>query len=238
MDAYAKGYADSLGEIDGAILKNRSPSCGLAGIKVHAHNSRESISSKGVGRFAAILCERYQGVPFEDEGRLTNYAIREHFLTQIFSRARWRETCKLGTMGALVDFHTKNKHLLLAHNEVEMRQLGPIVANHSNLPPENVYAAYQEHLFTALGQAPRPTATVNVLMHALGYFELTFAERSYFLECLEDYRSGQLPLSVPQSIIRIWSIRFQVDYLLQQTFFAPYPEELVQITDSGKGRSF
>ena len=238
MDDFAASYAVELGDVDGAILKNRSPSCGLSGIKIHAPGSKESISTKGIGRFAAILSEHYPRIPFEDEGRLTNYTIREHFLTQVFARARWREVHQIGTMGALVDFQARNKMLLLAHSEIEMRQLGSIVANHDHLNVAEAYAAYEEHFYNALAQVPRPTATVNVLMHALGYFDLNATEKGYFLECLDDYRSGQLPLSVPQAIIHIWSIRFQVDYLLQQTFFAPYPEDLVQITDSGKGRSF
>jgi uncharacterized protein YbgA (DUF1722 family) len=31
-------------------------------------------------------------------------------------------------------------------------------------------------------------------------------------------------------------VRFEREYLSQQTFFEPYPEELVSVVDSGKGR--
>jgi uncharacterized protein YbgA (DUF1722 family) len=31
-----------------------------------------------------------------------------------------------------------------------------------------------------------------------------------------------------------WIVRFENDYLAQQTFFRPYPEPLIALTDSGK----
>lgn len=31
-------------------------------------------------------------------------------------------------------------------------------------------------------------------------------------------------------------IRFEQPYLIQQTYFNPFPEELLEITDSGKGQ--
>ncbi|MBM3315413.1 DUF1722 domain-containing protein, partial [candidate division WOR-3 bacterium] len=85
---------------------------------------------------------------------------------------------------------------------------------------------------------PRYTNAINVLMHALGYFSklLTPAEKSHFLSSLERYRSGRLPLSAPVGILQSWIVRFNEPYLSRQHFFRPYPEELLVISDSGKGR--
>ena len=78
----------------------------------------------------------------------------------------------------------------------------------------------------------------NVLMHALGYFSegLSREEKAFFLASLEDYRQQRIPLSVPAGIIKSYIVRFGEDYLAQQSFFQPYPDRLVEITDSGKGR--
>ncbi|MBM3190952.1 MAG: DUF1722 domain-containing protein, partial [Chloroflexi bacterium] len=83
----------------------------------------------------------------------------------------------------------------------------------------------------------RLTASINVLQHALGHFSegLLDAEKEFFLERLDDYREGRAPLSVPRGILRSWVVRFDQEYLRDQTFFEPYPEELAQITESGKG---
>jgi uncharacterized protein YbgA (DUF1722 family) len=43
-------------------------------------------------------------------------------------------------------------------------------------------------------------------------------------------------LSAVISIVNSWIARFEQAYLEQQAYFRPYPEELVLISDSGKGR--
>jgi uncharacterized protein YbgA (DUF1722 family) len=239
MRAFASQTLDGLPEVDGFLFKSRSPTCGLKDVKVYPDRPKAMPSNKGVGLFAAAVLERYPNLAIEDEGRLTNFSLREHFLTRVFTWAAFRRTREAGSMGALVEFHAQNKLLLMAYNQSEMRVLGRIVANHDGQPADAVYAAYAEHLSAALERSARYTASINVLMHAMGYFSegLLSSEKTFFLECLEDYRAGRAPLSVPTSILRSWIVRFGQAYLAQQTFFEPYPEGLVAITDSGKGRS-
>jgi uncharacterized protein YbgA (DUF1722 family) len=43
-----------------------------------------------------------------------------------------------------------------------------------------------------------------------------------------------VPLSTLIGMMMSWIVRFENDYLAQQTFFQPYPEPLITITDSGK----
>jgi len=75
-------------------------------------------------------------------------------------------------------------------------------------------------------------------MHALGYFKegLNSEEKAFFLDSLQRYRTGKVPLSVPVGILRSWVVRFREPYLAQQALFQPYPEQLIEIADSGKGR--
>lgn len=237
MVSFASAYISALPDIDGFILKSRSPSCGIKDVRIYPSSEKGVAPSKGTGLFGQAVLARYGHLPVEDEGRLTNFALREHFLTRIFALASFRAVKAKGTMRALVQYQAENKLLLMAYNQREMNALGKIVANHAGLLPPQVYANYEAHLYMALARAPRHVAAINVLMHALGYFEtLSAAEKAFFLACLEDYRAGKLPLSAPNSIMRAWIIRFGSEYLASQTFFAPYPEGLAQITDSGKGR--
>jgi uncharacterized protein YbgA (DUF1722 family) len=39
------------------------------------------------------------------------------------------------------------------------------------------------------------------------------------------------------AVVYAWIVRFGESYLARQRYFAPYPEELVQVADSGKGRT-
>nr|NIT13856.1 DUF1722 domain-containing protein [Candidatus Dadabacteria bacterium] len=38
------------------------------------------------------------------------------------------------------------------------------------------------------------------------------------------------------TLLKSWVIKYDQEYLEDQTFFSPYPEELMNVTDSGKGR--
>ena len=228
---------DRLPGVDGFILKSRSPSCGIKDTKYFPKMGKSAALGKAAGFFGEAVLARFKKYPVEDEGRIRNFRIREHFLTRLFTLARFRaiET----NMGALVEFHTAHKLLLLAYSQKEMRILGSLVANHEKLPAQEVFQHYCTHLLDALMKPPKYTANINVLMHEFGYFskQLTQQEKDFFFDVLQRYRNGKIPLSAVLAIINAWIARFHETYLSQQVFFQPYPEDLVEITDSGKGRN-
>jgi len=230
MRQYVETFLASLGEVDGFILKTRSPSCGIKEVKVYPGPGKVQAIGHTRGFFGGAIWERFPHLAVEDEGRLNNWRIREHFLTRIFTLAAFRAVKAEATMQALVRFQAENKLLLMSYHQEEMRLLGKIVANHEKLPLATVLAEYQRHLWAALARPPRCASAINVLMHALGYFsaQLTSQEKQFFLETLERFRQGQVPLSVPNHLMRSWIVRFQEKYLAQQTFFAPYPDGLIE----------
>jgi uncharacterized protein YbgA (DUF1722 family) len=117
--------------------------------------------------------------------------------------------------------------------------LGRIVANADRKPKDIVINRYGQHFRLALQRPPRHASPINVLTHALGHFkkELSPREKKHFLDILEAYRNKTEPLSSAVSILRSWIIRFQSEYLNEQTLFHPFPENLMALDDSGKGRS-
>jgi len=238
MHDFSNSFLESIGEVDGFILKSRSPSCGIKDAKVYSGIGKRMSASKGKGYFGNAVLERFPHLAIEDEGRLTNFEIRQHFLTKLFALTSFRETRGKKSMRHLVRFQTENKLLLMAYNQNELRNLGRIVANHERRPDHEVMADYEAHLWKALARPPRYTSNINVLMHALGHFSegLSSREKSFFLNSVEEYRDERIPLSVPLNTLKSWAVRFEDDYLMQQTFVEPYPFELVEITDSGKGR--
>ena len=238
MNRFAKKYLTGLEEVDGFILKSRSPSCGIKDVKVYAAIDSKQSLGKQAGFFGQSVRDHYPHLAVEDEGRLTNFRIREHFLTKLFTLATFRKVRKSRSMAQLVMFQATNKLLFMAYNQKEMRLLGKVVANHERLKFDEVVARYEEHLHRMFDSIARYTAHINVLMHALGYFskQLSPEERKYFLEALDDYRNARIPLSAVLSIVKAWIARFGQSYLASQTYFEPYPVELVEITDSGKGR--
>lgn len=238
MNKFAQNHLESLDEVDGFILKGRSPSCGIKDVKIYGGIDKAPVTGKGAGFFGQAVIDRYPDLPIEDEGRLTNYRIREHFLTRIFALASWRKLDK--SMAALVEFQASTKLLLMAYNQKESRILGRIVANREKKKINVVFSEYGIHLKRALTTIPRVSSNVNVLTHALGYFKtgLRSTEKAHFLKTVDKYRENKIPLSVPVGIIHSWIARFGQEYLAGQTYFQPYPEELIQASDSGKGRDF
>jgi uncharacterized protein YbgA (DUF1722 family)/uncharacterized protein YbbK (DUF523 family) len=237
MQDFARSFLESVGPIDGFILKSRSPSCGLREVKVYPASSNVPASAKGTGLFAQAVLERFPDYPIEEEGRLTNLRIREHFLTRIYASALWRSYRARGRRRDLVAFHTQYKLVLLYYNQSALRELGRLVAN-ATLSEAELFEQYERGLRRALARLPRLRSAENVLLHAFGYVSdrLSRAERAHFLDVLGQFRRGQVPMSVPVALLKSWIVRFDEPYLKGQRFFMPYPQELVTLYDSGKGR--
>jgi len=235
MVTFAQSYLDALPQVHGFLLKNRSPSCGIKDVKIYGRGG--NVLKRDSGFFGGAVQERFPLLPVEDEGRLSNYRLREHFLTRLYALFRFSALKAQPTMRDLVQFHAENKLLLMAYSQKELRLLGRIVANPEKRPAQMVLADYEAHLLRALDKMPRLASGINVLMHILGYFKgLSSEEKAYFLDTLQRYRLRKVPLNVPLTLVNSWLIRFGVPYLEQQTFLQPYPEELFEMSDSGKGR--
>ncbi len=236
MDRFSDQFLSALQEVDGFLLKGRSPSCGV-------YDAKEFPSAEGgpgVGRkkgfFAQAVHEKFEGMAIEDEGRLTNLSIRDHFLTKLFLWARFRKLKQSGKMRDLVHFQSSYKLLLMAYNQSQMRQLGRIVANPDQHPVSHVFSQYEATLKKVFARPVRRPAMINALMHGMGYFskQLSAREKAFFLDTLEDYRIGKVPVATPLYLLHSWVVRFEELYLSQQVLFMPYPEELIMLKDSGK----
>ena len=239
MEVFVDTFLNEITEVDGFLLKNRSPSCGPQDVKIYPGFENVSRIFRGSGFYGGEVLKRFQGLAIEDEGRLRNFTIREDFLTKLFTFARFREAKKQGTIRALMDFHSKHKLMLMGYNQSQMRIMGKVVANHEDAELEDVFASYEGHLKLAMAKAPRFQSMINVLQHAFGGFSkkyLSSEEKQFFLESLEEYRDERIPLSAILHVLRAWSVQYQNAYLLNQSFMNPYPKGLVEITDSGKGR--
>jgi uncharacterized protein YbgA (DUF1722 family)/uncharacterized protein YbbK (DUF523 family) len=239
MRKFSRGFLGGLEEVDGFILKNRSPSCGFTDVKFYAGPGKGAAVGRTAGFFGAAVLEMFGDRAVEDEGRLKNLNIREHFLTRIFAFARFRKLEKSPSVRGLMRFHAENKLLLMAYNQTRMRELGRIVAAADEKKIGAALEQYGKSFRAAFQKTARHASPINVLMHAMGYFktELSAREKKYFLEVLEAYRREKTPLSSALSILRSWIVRFESEYLSEQTLFTPFPEELMAMDDSGRGRA-
>jgi uncharacterized protein YbgA (DUF1722 family) len=168
-------------------------------------------------------------IPVEDDGRLNDPIIRENFILQIFTMNRWRDNMSgRKSIGKLVDFHTRNKLLILSHSQKNYRLMGKLVANGKQMPIKDLYHQYELLLMDALKLKTTIRKNSNVLQHLMGYFknQLTADEKQELLEVYDQYRSEYVPLLVPITLINHYIRKYDQPYLKQQTYLNPHPLEL------------
>ncbi|MBF0238023.1 MAG: DUF1722 domain-containing protein [SAR324 cluster bacterium] len=230
MRDFSHSFVNELADVDGFLLKGRSPSCGIKDVKIFPAIDSKIPIGKSSGLFAEAVVQKFEGLAIEDEGRLHDVRIREHFLTKLFTLARFRQVKQSKNMAELVQFQSENKLLLMAYNQAQMRVLGRLVANPDKMQLSTILPLYESELKKAFSRPARISNNINALMHALGYFskQLQAREKAFFLDALENYRNEKSSFSVIAHLLRSWIVRFETDYLAQQTFFMPFPDDLNQ----------
>ncbi len=211
----------------GFIFKSRSPSSGMERVKIY--NEKGHPMPKGRGIFAGMFMDRFPLLPVEEDGRLNDPGLRENFITRIFVFSRWLEILEKGlSVGRLVDFHTKQKLLLMAHNVNAYRELGRMVAKAKDYDPDELAGEYISRIMSALKLSSTVKKNVNVLHHVMGYFkkELTGDEKQELLEIIQRYADSLVPIIVPITLFNHYVRKYDKAYLRDQVYLNPHPMEL------------
>jgi uncharacterized protein YbgA (DUF1722 family)/uncharacterized protein YbbK (DUF523 family) len=230
INEFSDRFLGSLPDVDGFILKGGSPSSALKDAKVYLTVGKAAPVGRGAGFFGGAVVARFGHLAVEDERRLLNSRIREHFLTKLYTLADFRSVKNSGFVNALISFQARNKLLFTAYSQVELHAMGNVVAHQKDRPWAETIREYEACLWRALRRPPRRGANENVLTKAVGYFtsRLSKGEKAFFLDTVSKYKAGKFPLSTPLNVLKAWIIRFDEPYLLSQTFFEPYPAALVE----------
>jgi uncharacterized protein YbgA (DUF1722 family)/uncharacterized protein YbbK (DUF523 family) len=236
MNEFKESFLRSLGDVDGFILKSRSPSCAIKDANVYTGTEKAPLIEKRGGFFGQKIAERFPHLAVEDEGRLRNEIIREHFLIKLFTLAQFRTLKDTKSIQSLIQFQSQHKYLFMAFHQRMQKELGRIAANMDKKAIEEVYNEYEQALHDLLSRPVSRGSNINVLFHILGYFseKLSPQGKSLFFSLTEQYKEEKKPLSAPLGMLRSWVMRFKHEYLINQSFFQPYPEQLIEISDSSK----
>lgn len=231
MEGVVERCLAELAQADGLVLKARSPSCGVWDAREYASPEAEDPDADtSRGMFAVGVLERLPHLAIEDEVGLAEPERRHHFLTRLFTQARFRATRDEGTPAALVRFQTDNKLLLMAYDKRRLGSMGRLAATVDARPMAETLDAYGAHLYAALARPARPPAQANALMHAIGYFRHDPAapEKESFLDLIERYRRGEASLAECLAVLRSWVARFGQPYLARQAYLQPYPDAIAR----------
>lgn len=226
--AYGEQVVSRLNGISGYIFKKGSPSCGMERVKVYGDKGYPV--STAPGKYAETIMKLLPELPVEEEGRLMDSRLRENFVERVFIYHRWQQLISSGlTAAGLVEFHTRHKFNVLAHDEPAYRELGRLVADAGKGPVGDRVAPYITTLMTALGKIATPKMHANVLMHIMGFVKqhLSSEDKRELLETIDSYRIEQVPLIVPITLIKHYLRRYPDPYIDRQYYLNPHPKELM-----------
>ena len=229
MESFSEKFLSGLSEVDGFILKSKSPSCGVSNTKVYKDPEGREFHSKGKGLFAMRVLERFEDLPVEDEGRLRDEQLRTHFLTRLFSIADLRESFKrIEKVKDLMDFHQRYKYLLMAYSQVKLKALGRLTAQAREENLKETLAEYRRLFLEALKRKPSIGQHANVILHIFGHLSRNFkpSEKAHFLKLVKDYKRGVVDKRLLVEFLKGYAYRFENQYLLKQAYLQPYPEEI------------
>jgi uncharacterized protein YbgA (DUF1722 family)/uncharacterized protein YbbK (DUF523 family) len=227
LSQYIEHAKPRLGDIDGYILKAKSPSCGMERVKVYSEKGHPV--EQGSGFYAAALMNAYPLLPIEEEGRLNDAKIRENFLVRVFVHQRWRQLLKEPSPKVLVEFHRDHKYLLLSHSQAGYKRLGQIAASAGAGDLADILDQYGIELFSTLKRKASNKSHTNVLQHLLGYLkkDIGSEDKQEMLDIIDKYRLGQLPLIVPVTMLKHYFRKYPNEYILRQHYLQPHPFELM-----------
>jgi uncharacterized protein YbgA (DUF1722 family)/uncharacterized protein YbbK (DUF523 family) len=219
---------DSFAELDGYILMKNSPSCGLERIKIYQENGHPH-KDRGQGIFTTALKQRYPELPVEEEGRLNDAPLRENFILRVYAHHHFRTLVdQAPSIGRLMAFHRDYKYVLMAHNQIEYRALGRMLAIAEPCDLGALRNEYHRRFMQAIAKPACRANHCNVLLHILGYLKRSVesAARRSIVDVIERYRVGEVNLATPLTLITHYVNQCGSDYIRQQRYLQPYPAAL------------
>jgi len=212
----------------GILLKSRSPSCGLSGVKVFGFNGAAPRSC-GTGIFASAAVRRYPLIPAADEERLKDPTAREAFIERLYAAMRWRDfTGNSPTLDGLTDFHEAHELLIQAHDPKSFPAMERLIRGAARMNRLKLFERYGATMMSALGVAPSTAKNTRALKMVFQRLSGGVSKEgaSHLLSVIEDYRAGHVPFLVPLALLRHYVERADDKELRRQFFFNPYPQEL------------
>jgi len=228
LTAYGQTKAAQLTDLCGYILMQKSPSCGMAKVKVY-QTAGHPAEHSGRGLFAAALMQAQPHLPVEEDGRLNDPVLRENFVTRVFAYAEWRKLLNSGlSLQKLYEFHARYKYQLMANSPTDCSALGRIPASPQQSSLNALADQYFSLFMSALKKIANRGSHTNVLQHISGYIKnsLSSDEKRELQDVITQYRTGIVPLVVPLTLIKHHFKRHPDRYIADQVYLQPHPENL------------
>ena len=151
-----------------------------------------------------------------------------------FVLSRFKSVQRLTRIKYLVEFHARNKYLIMSRDQSRLKILGRIVASYKRTANRDrqdntlryILKDYEENLRLVLERQPTIKTHSNVIMHVFGHFsnEFTSKEKVAFIGLVDKFKRKELMLGTVLSAINPMIYKFNKTYLANQTYFLLYAE--------------
>ena len=233
MHDFASRYLTELPEVEGFLLKARSPSCGIHGVNVFPDKHAALPSSRGAGRFAGAVLGRFPDHPVEHERRLTNPRLWDDFVTWLFALAGVRYARDQdGSAAGLAALHSRHRLTQIMFSSRDKKTLDGIVEE-ADSNAEDAWRAYTGVFRGAWARAPHAVGHWNVIQYVTRCLggRLSAAEESRLGGLYEEFRSGRTPRSALVTCLRGLVLSCGLERLAGQAYLDPYPADLGEAAD-------
>lgn len=215
-------------QVCGFILKSKSPTCGLAKVRLVDRRGRSSF--RGQGLFAMALRQHHPLMPVIEERELQDGSVRENFIVRLFAYKRMQIALShRPTVQRLTAFHFRERYLLDAHSRCKRRSMDQLLAHPSATRPSTLRDNYSSLFMGAL--AYRSTVAKNLKVMSDVYRLLNMQAASVDLEncslLVEAYRRGECQLLKPLLELRRCAEKLEIDQLREQSWLFPNEREIL-----------
>ena len=227
MHSFTKKFVSSVDILDGFIFKRDSPTCGISNVRLYHKLGTDSGYQKTSGMFSEGVSAEFPNMVKEDEKRLENIAIREHFLTRIFVLANLRESLESQSIAKLFEFYSKNMLLFLCHDEKLTAELGLIFKIEDDF--EIISKKFQKIAYDVLSSPVKKTPMINTFEYMFNFVKskLSQSEKSHYQSLIDEFEHDLILQSEISTLLYSWALRYDVKIILEQSLFDPFPKNLL-----------
>ena len=227
MHNFTQKFVASTEVLDGFIFKRDSPTCGISDVRLYHKLGTDSGYQKTSGMFSEGISAEFPNMVKEDEKRLSNILIREHFLTRIFVLANLRESLKQQSIEKLFEFYSKSILLLLCHDEKLTAELGLIFKIEDDF--EIISKKFQKIVYEILSSNVKKIPMIDTFDYMFDFVKskLSKSEQSHYQSLLDEFENDLISHSQISTLLYSWALRYNVKIILEQSLFDPFPKNLL-----------
>lgn len=240
MNDFTDNFIEHLGDVDGFIFKSGSPTIGIRNIKIYSGTNMAPVIERGAGFFAKKIIARYAGHPMEEDDRLRNYRIRNHFLTQLYTFADFRNVRKSRSLKELKGFNDKNHFLFSFYNDGVYRKMCELLEHSESRVFEKSFSFYEDLLKELMQKPGNIESRIDVAKSIVSpFFEyMSSQEKDFFENLIENYVEKRIDEDALLEVLRLTVLHYDGENIGNYTILYPYPEVLRMPCDEKRDKDY